>query len=168
MNWDALYFITGTAYGWGEMTVGANSSNGQIMGTYPEFFDAMGINLVDGLQARREVPQIEFIVGDPEPEFDGAALVFRHLQPLGEAQRERLREERKYAEQSLHPLYSQVLTRYADGELRRVPGVERRLAEAARLGYKQAIVPAGSEAKVAGMRVKEVATLGQAIALVDA
>ena len=54
------------------------------------------------------------------------------------------------------------------GELRRVPGVERRLAEAARLGYKQAIVPAGSEAKVAGMRVKEVATLGQAIALVDA
>lgn len=54
------------------------------------------------------------------------------------------------------------------GELRRVPGVERRLAEAARLGYKQAIVPAGSEAKVTGMRVKEVATLGQAIALVDA
>ena len=54
------------------------------------------------------------------------------------------------------------------GELRRVPGVERRLAEAARLGYKQAIVPAGSDAKVAGMRVKEVATLGQAIALVDA
>lgn len=45
---------------------------------------------------------------------------FGHLQPLGEAQRERLREERKYAEQSLHPLYSQVLTRYADGELRRV------------------------------------------------
>jgi len=41
--------------------------------------------LVDGLQARREVPQIEFIVGDPSPEFDGVALVFRHLQPLGEA-----------------------------------------------------------------------------------
>lgn len=40
--------------------------------------------LVDGLQARREVPQIEFIVGDPQPEFDGVALVLRHLQPLGE------------------------------------------------------------------------------------
>ena len=41
--------------------------------------------LVDGLQARREVPQVEFIVGDAQPEFDGVALVFRHLQPLGEA-----------------------------------------------------------------------------------
>lgn len=48
--------------------------------------------LVDGLQARREVPQIEFIVGDPEPEFDGAALVFRHLQPLGEADLAALRQ----------------------------------------------------------------------------
>ena len=41
--------------------------------------------LVDGLQARRDVPQIEFIVGDAQPEFDGVALVIRHLQPLGEA-----------------------------------------------------------------------------------
>ncbi|MCR6662437.1 MAG: 23S rRNA (uracil(1939)-C(5))-methyltransferase RlmD [Luteimonas sp.] len=38
--------------------------------------------LVDGLQARRDIPQIEFIVGDAEPAFDGVALVFRHLQPL--------------------------------------------------------------------------------------
>ncbi len=38
--------------------------------------------LVDGLQARRDIPQIEFIVGDAEPGFDGVALVFRHLQPL--------------------------------------------------------------------------------------
>ena len=41
--------------------------------------------LVDGLQARRDVPQIEFIVGDAQPGFDGVALVFRHLQPFGEA-----------------------------------------------------------------------------------
>ncbi|APT91904.1 DNA repair protein RadA [Corynebacterium phocae] len=53
------------------------------------------------------------------------------------------------------------------GELRRVPGVGRRLAEAARLGYKQAIVPAGSDAQVAGMVIREAATLGQAIALLD-
>ena len=53
------------------------------------------------------------------------------------------------------------------GELRRVPGVERRLAEAARLGYKRAIVPAGSEATVPGMKVQEAATLGQAISLVS-
>ncbi|WP_202839916.1 23S rRNA (uracil(1939)-C(5))-methyltransferase RlmD [Luteimonas saliphila] len=38
--------------------------------------------LVDGLRARREIPQIEFIVGDPTPDFDGVALVLRHLQPL--------------------------------------------------------------------------------------
>jgi len=36
--------------------------------------------LVDGLDARREIPQIEFIAGDA-----GAALVFRHLQPLSDA-----------------------------------------------------------------------------------
>ncbi len=48
--------------------------------------------LVDGLQARREVPQIEFIVGDAQPEFDGVALVFRHLQPLGETDLAALRE----------------------------------------------------------------------------
>ncbi|RFP59991.1 23S rRNA (uracil(1939)-C(5))-methyltransferase RlmD [Luteimonas weifangensis] len=41
--------------------------------------------LVDGLQARREIPQIEFIAGDATPQFGGVALVFRHLQPLPEA-----------------------------------------------------------------------------------
>ncbi|MDH5824466.1 23S rRNA (uracil(1939)-C(5))-methyltransferase RlmD [Luteimonas sp. RD2P54] len=41
--------------------------------------------LVDGLQARREIPQIEFIAGDQT-----VALVFRHLQPLAEADREAL------------------------------------------------------------------------------
>ena len=43
--------------------------------------------LVDGLDARRDIPQIEFIAGDPAPGFSGVALVFRHLQPLGEADR---------------------------------------------------------------------------------
>lgn len=49
--------------------------------------------LVDGLQARAHIPQIEFIAGDAPDEvadsltepgtgFDGVALVFRHLQPL--------------------------------------------------------------------------------------
>ena len=43
--------------------------------------------LVDGLDARRDIPQIEFIAGDPMPEFGGVALVFRHLQPLSEHDR---------------------------------------------------------------------------------
>ena len=38
--------------------------------------------LVDGLDARRDIPQIEFIAGDATQAFDGVALVFRHLQPL--------------------------------------------------------------------------------------
>jgi 23S rRNA (uracil1939-C5)-methyltransferase len=41
--------------------------------------------LVDGMDARRDIPQIEFIAGDPQAEFDGVALVFRHLQPLSES-----------------------------------------------------------------------------------
>nr|WP_243720315.1 23S rRNA (uracil(1939)-C(5))-methyltransferase RlmD [Luteimonas aestuarii] len=41
--------------------------------------------LVDGLEARREIPQIEFVVGDATEAFDGVALVFRHLQPLSDA-----------------------------------------------------------------------------------
>ena len=38
--------------------------------------------LVDGLQARADIPQIEFIAGDATAEFSGVALVFRHLRPL--------------------------------------------------------------------------------------
>ena len=56
------------------------------------------------------------------------------------------------------------------GELRRVPNLERRLTEAARLGYKRAIVPAGNgqgALDVPGMRIAEVGTLGEAIACVD-
>lgn len=41
--------------------------------------------LVDGLEARGSIPQIEFIAGDATADFDGIALVFRHLQPLGDA-----------------------------------------------------------------------------------
>jgi 23S rRNA (uracil1939-C5)-methyltransferase len=40
--------------------------------------------LVDGLEARSVIPQIEFIAGDATPDYSGVALVFRHLQPLGE------------------------------------------------------------------------------------
>jgi len=38
--------------------------------------------LIDGLQARSDIPQVEFIAGD-----DTVALVFRHLVPLGEPDR---------------------------------------------------------------------------------
>lgn len=51
------------------------------------------------------------------------------------------------------------------GELRRVPALERRLAEAARLGYEYAIVPAGEKVRVAGMRIAQAATLREAIGL---
>lgn len=41
--------------------------------------------LVDGLDARRDIPQIEFIAGDAH-----IALVFRHLQPLSDADKAKL------------------------------------------------------------------------------
>lgn len=43
--------------------------------------------LVDGLDARRDIPQIEFIAGDATADHSGIALVLRHLQPLSEADR---------------------------------------------------------------------------------
>lgn len=53
------------------------------------------------------------------------------------------------------------------GELRSVPGVERRLREAARLGFSTAIVPRAGRGAVApsvdGLRVHEVATLREAV-----
>ena len=54
------------------------------------------------------------------------------------------------------------------GELRRVPGTPRRLGEAARLGFKAALVPAGSEklASRAGFAVVEVATVADALDVV--
>lgn len=45
---------------------------------------ALGV-LVDGLDARRDIPQIEFIAGDTR-----IALVFRHLQPLSDADKAKL------------------------------------------------------------------------------
>lgn len=44
--------------------------------------------LVDGMDGRRDIPQIEFIAGDPAPGHCGIALVFRHLQPLSARDRE--------------------------------------------------------------------------------
>ncbi len=38
--------------------------------------------LVDGLDARGDIPQIEFIAGDATPEYSGVALIFRHLKPV--------------------------------------------------------------------------------------
>ncbi|MGC3995711.1 MAG: DNA repair protein RadA [Propionicimonas sp.] len=49
------------------------------------------------------------------------------------------------------------------GELRRVPGIDRRLAEAARLGFEIALVPAGSTTKVRDLRVVEVASVAGAL-----
>ncbi|KQB86211.1 DNA repair protein RadA [Corynebacterium lowii] len=50
------------------------------------------------------------------------------------------------------------------GELRRVPSLERRLQEAARLGYKRAVVPAGEKITVPGLRINPATTLAEAIA----
>ena len=59
------------------------------------------------------------------------------------------------------------------GELRRVPGIDRRLAEAARLGFTEAVIPAASRdardqvlTVHAGMRVHAVPTVEQALAAV--
>lgn len=59
------------------------------------------------------------------------------------------------------------------GDLRRVAGVERRLAEAARLGFELAVVPKGSRdvtvkvPKLGGLRVVEVPTLADALGVLD-
>lgn len=59
------------------------------------------------------------------------------------------------------------------GDLRRVPGLERRLGEAARLGMELAVVPTGSRnvtvkvPKLAGMRVVEASTLADALGVLD-
>ena len=53
------------------------------------------------------------------------------------------------------------------GELRRVAGLDRRLAEAARLGFELALAPAGAHAKIRGLRVVEAATLADALGLLQ-
>ena len=52
------------------------------------------------------------------------------------------------------------------GEIRKITGAGQRIQEAARLGFKRAMVPAGSDLKMAGMEIMEVARLEQAIARV--
>ena len=49
------------------------------------------------------------------------------------------------------------------GEVRRVAGVGRRLAEAARLGFTRAIVPSGSACSHPDMKITEVGTLSAAL-----
>jgi DNA repair protein RadA/Sms len=51
------------------------------------------------------------------------------------------------------------------GDLRRVSGIERRLAEAARLGFTTALVPHGVKSAPAGICVMQAKTLGGALAL---
>ena len=52
------------------------------------------------------------------------------------------------------------------GEIRKVSGVNRRLQEAYRLGFKRALVPVGSETKIDGMEIVEVSRLDQALSRV--
>ena len=51
------------------------------------------------------------------------------------------------------------------GEIRQVAQVGRRLAEASRLGFTRAIVPASASAKVQGLRVDAASTVNEALAL---
>ncbi len=53
------------------------------------------------------------------------------------------------------------------GEVRRVAGVERRIAEAARLGFGLALVPPGSNIGLRGMRAVEVGTVAAAVDLLQ-
>ncbi len=52
------------------------------------------------------------------------------------------------------------------GDLRRVTGMDRRLAEAARLGFTTALVPAASGQPPKGLRTLEAATISQALRIV--
>ncbi|MEY4031310.1 MAG: repair protein RadA, partial [Actinomycetota bacterium] len=50
------------------------------------------------------------------------------------------------------------------GEVRQVGHLNRRLAEASRLGFTKAIVPASAPSKVDGMSIHKVGTLNEALA----
>jgi DNA repair protein RadA/Sms len=52
------------------------------------------------------------------------------------------------------------------GEIRQVPGAERRLAEAARLGFNRAVVPAGTPGGPPAMVIDRVRTLAEAVGAV--
>jgi DNA repair protein RadA/Sms len=49
------------------------------------------------------------------------------------------------------------------GEIRKVTGGQQRIVEAARLGFKRALIPAGSEIKVPGIEIVEVHRISQAL-----
>ena len=49
------------------------------------------------------------------------------------------------------------------GEIRKVTGANQRIQEAARLGFRRAMVPAGSDLKIPGIEIMEVSRLEQAI-----
>ena len=49
------------------------------------------------------------------------------------------------------------------GEIRKVTGGQQRIVEAARLGFKRALIPAGSDIKVAGIEIVEVHRISQAL-----
>lgn len=53
------------------------------------------------------------------------------------------------------------------GDIRRVTGLERRLGEAARLGFTDAIIPAGTSVAVSGMTTHPVSNIAEAIAAVS-
>ena len=53
------------------------------------------------------------------------------------------------------------------GDIRRVTGLERRLGEAARLGFTDAIIPAGTNVSVSGMTTHPVSNIAEAIAAVS-
>ena len=52
------------------------------------------------------------------------------------------------------------------GEIRKITGAPQRIQEASRLGFKRAMVPVGSDIKVSGIEILEVARLDQAISKV--
>ncbi|MGH2735021.1 MAG: S16 family serine protease [Actinomycetota bacterium] len=54
------------------------------------------------------------------------------------------------------------------GEVRRVPGIERRLAEAARLGFRRAVVPSSTRRGRAELDLIEVGDLTEALGRVYA
>jgi len=86
----------------------------------PEIGDAIGAlaRLIDSLQARREIPQVEFIGGDRmhgDNAHCGIALTFRHLSPLSQSDRDAIvafAQQHEFAVflqpggiESVHPLW---------------------------------------------------------------
>jgi DNA repair protein RadA/Sms len=53
------------------------------------------------------------------------------------------------------------------GEIRQVPQAERRLAEAARLGFARAVVPATGPKRVDGIELLAVASIAEAISVTN-